>query len=106
MTTSLKNRLAIVFLCLLAASAAFGQNVAPELNITLGEQRVRFAPTRSFQEMRLEVVNSVGEVVFTHTTTEAEFDWNLRAAFNVVPLTSDPSLAVSQIWSCPFSTMK
>ena len=80
MTMSLKNSLAIVLLCLFAASAAFGQSVAPELNITLGEQRVRFAPTRSFQEMRLEVVNSVGEVVFTHTTTEAEFDWNLRAA--------------------------
>ena len=29
--------------------------------------------------MRLEVINSVGEIVFTHTTTEAEFDWNLRA---------------------------
>jgi hypothetical protein len=49
------------------------------LNITLGEQRVKFAPTRSFEEMRLEVVNSVGEIVFTHTTAEAEFDWNLRA---------------------------
>ncbi len=79
MTTSLKICLATVALCLLAASAAFGQNVAPELNITLGEQRVKFAPTRSFQEMRLEVVNSVGEIVFTHLTTEAEFDWNLRA---------------------------
>ncbi len=79
MTTSLKNSLAIVFLCLLAASAAYGQSVAPELNITLGEQRVKFAPTRSFQEMRLEVLNSVGEIVFTHLTTEAEFDWNLHA---------------------------
>ncbi len=79
MATPLKQNLAIVFFCLLAASAAFGQSVAPELNITLGEQRVRFTPTRSFQEMRLEVVNSVGEIVFTHLTTEAEFDWNLRA---------------------------
>ncbi len=66
-----------------AAQATYGQSsgtqTAPELNITLGEQRVKFAPTRSFQEMRLEVVNSVGEIVFTHLTTEAEFDWNLRA---------------------------
>ena len=62
-------------------SGAYGQTpAAPELNLTLGEQRVKFAPTRSFQEMRLEVINSVGETVFTHTTTEAEFDWNLRAA--------------------------
>ncbi len=79
MATSLKQNLATVFLCLFAASAAFGQNVAPELNITLGEQRVKFAPTRSFQEMRLEVLNSVGEIVFTHLTADAEFDWNLRA---------------------------
>ncbi len=61
---------------LVAGSAQAQSNV---LNITLGEQRVRFAPTRSFQEMRLEVVNSVGEIVFTHLTSEAEFDWNLRA---------------------------
>ncbi len=64
-------------------TGAYGQTpAAPELNLTLGEQRVKFAPTRSFQEMRLDVVNSVGEVVFTHTTTEAEFDWNLRASNN------------------------
>ena len=79
MTTSLKKNLVIACLCLCLAPAVYGQNVAAELNITLGEQRVRFAPTRSFQEMRLEVINSVGEVVFTQLVTKAEFDWNLRA---------------------------
>ncbi len=64
----------------LTVSVAYGQNNAtPELNLTLGEQRVKFAPTRGFQEMRLEVVNSTGEIVFTHLTAAAEFDWNLRA---------------------------
>ena len=73
----------MMLVCWLTASmvyGAYGQNpAAPELNLTLGEQRVKFAPTRSFQEMRLEVVNNAGETVFTHLTTEAEFDWNLRA---------------------------
>ncbi len=68
--------LALLALALFATSS-YAQT--PELNLTLGEQRVRFAPTRSFLDMRLEVVNSVGEVVLTHTTTEAEFEWNLRA---------------------------
>ena len=36
-------------------------------------------PTRSFQEMRLAVVNNVGETVFTQVTTDAEFNWNLRS---------------------------
>ena len=73
----------VSWLTISIVSGAYGQTpAAPELNLTLGEQRVKFAPTRSFQEMRLEVVNSVGEIVFTHTTTEAEFDWNLRAANN------------------------
>ncbi len=53
---------------------------AAELSIALSEQRIRFAPTRSFLEMRLEVVNSLGETVFIHATSEAEFDWNLRAS--------------------------
>ena len=73
-----KKYLSALTLCLLATLATYAQTNNTELNLTLGEQRVRFAPTRSFQEMRLEVVNSVGEVVFTHTTSEAEFDWNLR----------------------------
>ncbi len=84
-----KFRRLIVLACWLTVSVvsgvsgAYGQTpAAPELNLTLGEQRVKFAPTRSFQEMRLDVVNSVGETVFTHTTTEAEFDWNLRAVNN------------------------
>ena len=80
MNTLLRNGLSLLCLCLLAASAAYAQTpVAPELNLTLGEQRVKFAPTRGFQEMRLEVVNNAGETVFTHTTAEAEFEWNLRA---------------------------
>ncbi len=77
-----------IWLCCLMVAAAFSAlaQVTPTepatLNLTLGEQRVKFAPTRSFQEMRLEVVNSVSETVFTHTTTEAVFDWNLRASNN------------------------
>jgi hypothetical protein len=66
----------VLWLC----SFAFGQaDQIPELNITLAEQRVVFAPTRSFQEMRLEVLNSNGESVFSYFTTEATFAWNLRA---------------------------
>ncbi len=79
MNTLLKHGLTVLCICLLVASAADAQtNPAPELNLTLGEQRVKFAPTRSFQEMRLEVVNSAGETVFSHLTADAEFDWNLR----------------------------
>ncbi len=74
---------AVLLLFCLTALSGYAQtnqsNPTAELNITLGEQTVRFAPTRSFQEMRLEVVNSVGEIVFTYFTTEAIFDWNLRA---------------------------
>lgn len=55
------------------------QSPDSQLNITLGERRVKFAPTRSFQEMRLEVSNSLGEQVFVNATTEAEFIWNLRS---------------------------
>jgi hypothetical protein len=74
------QKLLAVTLLSLTCNAAFAQTSTPhELNITLGEQRVKFAPTRGFQEMRFEVLNSVGEVVYTHLTTEAVFDWNLRA---------------------------
>jgi hypothetical protein len=83
MTRIVRSLLTFVCLMLVAASRLQAQTnhvaAAPELNITLGEQRVRFAPTRAFQEMRLEVLNSVGEIVFTHTTAEAAFEWNLRA---------------------------
>ena len=88
MIRSLKHYLTILCISLFVACAAYAQtNLAPELNLTLGEQRVRFAPTRSFQEMRLEVVNNAGETVLTHSTTEAEFDWNLRGG-NGEPLTA------------------
>ena len=76
---AIRYRLALLCIGLATAISAQAQSMLAELNITLGEQRVRFAPTRSFQQMQLEVVNSVGEVVLTHTTTEAEYDWNLRA---------------------------
>ncbi len=79
MIKAFRSLLILLSLCLLTTLTAYAQT-PPELNITLGEQHVRFAPTRGFLEMRLEVVNSVGEVVFTHTTAEAEFDWNLRAS--------------------------
>ena len=65
--------------CFILAALAYAQSSDHSLNITLGEQRVKFMPTRSFQEMRLEVLNQVGEIVFSHTTVEAEFDWNLRS---------------------------
>ncbi len=88
MNTLLKHCQAVLCICLLVASAADAQtNPATELNLTLGEQRVKFAPTRSFQEMRLEVVNHAGETVFTHLTTDAEFDWDLRAG-NGEPLSA------------------
>ena len=82
MTTRTQSYLWALCFCCFTTLTLYGQNNAgaPELNITLGEQRVRFAPTRGFQEMRLEVVNSVGEIIFSHSTTEAEFDWNLHAA--------------------------
>ena len=69
MKTTLRTWMITISLCGWLACAVFAQTTAPELNITLGEQRVRFAPTRSFQEMQLEVVNSVGETVLTHATT-------------------------------------
>jgi hypothetical protein len=74
------QRLAQALCCGLSlAWAAFAQQATVELNITLGNQRVTFAPTRGFQEMRLEVVNSNGESVFAQFTTEASVAWNLRA---------------------------
>jgi hypothetical protein len=82
-TRVFQSLLPILCLVLVAANGLQAQTnnvaAAPELNITLGEQHVRFAPTRAFVEMRLEVLNGLGETVFTHLTAEAELDWNLRA---------------------------
>jgi hypothetical protein len=66
--------------CLLAALTltAAGQTATPELNITFGEQRLKFAPARTFQEMRLSVFNSQGELVYGASTAEAELSWPIK----------------------------
>ena len=105
MKTMLQLCLLSLTACVLPAVSLYAQTVAPELNLTLGERRVRSAPTRSFQEMRLEVVNSLGESVFTHTTTEAAFDWNLRAG-NGEALAPAQSRLQDRLQAVPYSGLR
>ena len=65
-------------LCMSLAWAVLAQQPAVELNITVGEARLKFAPTRAFQEMRLSVFNSQGELIYGTATTEAELLWPVK----------------------------
>jgi hypothetical protein len=67
--------------CVLAAfcftlHAAAQEPVA--LNITIGEARNMFAPTRAFEQMRLSIFNSQGELVYGAATNEAELSYALK----------------------------
>ena len=79
MKLTLRHSLMAFVISLLTAFSLYAQNAAPDLRIALGEQQLRFAPTRSFQEMSLSVVNHVGETVFSQVTTDAEMNWNMRS---------------------------
>jgi len=84
MSTYLRHFIATFCFVLLASVAGLAQNnqagqAAPELNLTVGEQRIKFVPTRPFQEMRLNVFNSQGELVYIAATAEAELLWPIKA---------------------------
>ncbi len=83
MNTTKRIFLAALCFCLLAGSTAWAQTqnntpAPPELNITVGEQRLKFAPTKAFVEMRLNVFNSQGELVYGMATAEAELQWPVK----------------------------
>jgi hypothetical protein len=83
MKTTQRTFLLALCLCILAIGTTWAQTnntgAAPaELNITVGEQRLKFAPTKAFLEMRLNIFNSQGELVYGTATAEAELQWLVK----------------------------
>jgi hypothetical protein len=78
---SLFATLALVLACGLVSAAQTNsqESTTPaELSILIGQRQVKFTPLRQAQELRLEVFNNAGELLYdSGALTEAELNWNL-----------------------------
>jgi hypothetical protein len=81
--------LSLVLACGIASAAqtnhqeSTSPNGTPaELSILIGPRQVKFTPLRQAQELRLEVFNNAGELLYdSGSLTEAELNWNLHDGY-------------------------
>lgn len=58
---------------------AFAQNTPAKLSVVIGEHKIKFTPLGQYQELRLEVHNNVGELIYdSGALAEADLNWDLR----------------------------
>lgn len=66
-------------LMLVLTILAFAQTTPAKLSVVIGEHKIKFTPSGQSQELRLEVHNNVGELIYdSGALAEADLNWNLQ----------------------------
>jgi hypothetical protein len=66
-------------LMLVLTLLAFAQTTPAKLSVIIGEHKIKFTPLGQSQELRLEVQNHVGELIYdSGALAEADLNWNLQ----------------------------